>query len=73
MGLKWGQIAYVRGQTRYTISQYEQNAFHGVISSGFPKMLKRIQFQIPRILPREYCCIAKLGCMPHFYETNQGA
>jgi len=42
----WGRIAHFRGVITYVLSPFEQRAFAGWISKGFPNVLKRTRRQV---------------------------
>ena len=60
MGRIWGKIGYVRWQTSYTMSAYEQNPFYGVISKGIPRTAQRFYSQVFKVLPRKLYIINKI-------------
>ena len=47
----FGQLATVRGTTRYHISPFEQRAFAGMISKGIPNTIWRIRSSILDVAP----------------------
>merc|ERR1712141_929186 len=51
LGKKWGGLATIRGTTKYHISPFEQKAFAGLISKGFPNTLWRVKSNILYWLP----------------------
>ncbi|KAG8199668.1 hypothetical protein JTE90_022118 [Oedothorax gibbosus] len=51
MGLKFGELAKMRGIIQYRLSPYEQNIFAGFFSKGFPNLGRRIRNQILVIAP----------------------
>jgi ubiquinol-cytochrome c reductase subunit 8 len=48
----FGQLATIRGTTKYHLSPFEQKAFAGVITKGIPNTLWRIQASILYVAPR---------------------
>lgn len=52
MGHGFGGLAKVRGIIFYKLSPFEQKAFAGVISKGFPNTIKRISENFFRVAPR---------------------
>ena len=50
----FGQLATVRGTTRYHISPFEQRAFAGMISKGIPNTIWRIRSSILDVAPRKF-------------------
>lgn len=53
MGLHFGELAKIRGIVIHKISPYEQKAFAGAISKGFPNTIRRIRGQIFIVTPRK--------------------
>ncbi|CAG5130355.1 unnamed protein product [Candidula unifasciata] len=52
MGMHWGNMCRnIRGIYIYSLSPYEQKAFHNVLLKGVPNMVRRIRGQIFRVLP----------------------
>ncbi|XP_023026043.1 cytochrome b-c1 complex subunit 8 [Leptinotarsa decemlineata] len=51
MGHGFGQLFKLRGIITYRISPFEQKAFAGVISHGFPNTIRRISENILYIVP----------------------
>lgn len=49
----FGELAKVRGIVIHKISPFEQKAFAGAISKGFPNTLRRISNSVFRIVPRK--------------------
>ena len=47
----FGQLATVRGTTRYHISPFEQKAFAGLITKGIPNTLWRIRVSVLDVAP----------------------
>jgi len=46
LGKKWGNLAVVRGTTKYHISPFEQKAFAGAITKGIPNTLWRFRTNV---------------------------
>ncbi|CAH1103893.1 unnamed protein product [Psylliodes chrysocephalus] len=51
MGKGFGQLHRLRGIVVFKLSHFEQKAFAGIISHGFPNTLRRILDQIPYVVP----------------------
>nr|XP_045594770.1 cytochrome b-c1 complex subunit 8-like [Procambarus clarkii] len=51
MGKKFGELAYVRGIIKYSLSPFEQKAFAGAISHGLPNLFRRFRSQVFRVAP----------------------
>lgn len=51
MGLKFGNLAYIRGIVFFRLSPYEQKAFKGMISDGLPNLVRRFNDQVFRVTP----------------------
>lgn len=51
MGHGFGQLFKLRGIVTYKISHFEQKAFAGWISHGFPNTIRRILDQIIYVVP----------------------
>ncbi|MPC17534.1 cytochrome b-c1 complex subunit 8-like [Portunus trituberculatus] len=51
MGKGFGELAYVRGIIKYSLSPFEQRAFAGALTSGVPNMFRRFRSQVLRIAP----------------------
>merc|ERR1711936_447244 len=51
LGKGFGQLATVRGQTRYHLSPFEQKALAGIFSKGIPNTLWRIKCSIMYVAP----------------------
>uniref|UniRef100_A0A646QGF4 Cytochrome b-c1 complex subunit 8 n=1 Tax=Hemiscolopendra marginata TaxID=943146 RepID=A0A646QGF4_9MYRI len=51
MGKEFGQLAKIRGVVTFKLSPHELNPFKGIISHGFPNMIRRIAENIPYIGP----------------------
>merc|ERR1712062_129335 len=51
LGEGFGQLATVRGQTRYHLSPFEQRATAGMLSNGIPNTLWRIKSSIMYVVP----------------------
>jgi len=51
LGQGFGQLATIRGTTKYHLSPFEQKAFAGIISHGVPNTLWRIKCNILYWLP----------------------
>ena len=49
----FGQLATVRGTTKYHISPFEQRAFAGAITKGIPNTIWRIRASILDVAPRK--------------------
>ncbi|CAO1393120.1 unnamed protein product [Diamesa tonsa] len=47
----FGELAKVRGIVVHKISPFEQKAFAGAISKGFPNTLRRVSNSVFRIVP----------------------
>lgn len=50
----FGELAKVRGIVVHKISPFEQKAFAGAISKGFPNTLRRVSNSVFRIVPRKF-------------------
>lgn len=59
MGKGFGQLHRLRGIVVFKLSHFEQKAFAGIISHGFPNTLRRILDQIPYVVPRKFFFITK--------------
>ena len=53
LGKKWGNLAVVRGTTKYHISPFEQKAFAGAITKGIPNTLWRFRTNVLYWAPRK--------------------
>ncbi|KAK7870566.1 hypothetical protein R5R35_009076 [Gryllus longicercus] len=51
MGLHFGELAKIRGIITYKLSPFEQRAFAGLLSHGFPNSVKRIASMLIRVVP----------------------
>ncbi|XP_068249146.1 cytochrome b-c1 complex subunit 8 [Palaemon carinicauda] len=51
MGHGFGQLAYVRGIIKFSLSPFEQRAFAGAISHGVPNMFRRFRSQVLKVAP----------------------
>ncbi|XP_066984075.1 cytochrome b-c1 complex subunit 8 [Macrobrachium rosenbergii] len=51
MGHGFGQLAYVRGIIKFSISPFEQRAFAGAVSHGVPNMFRRFRSQVFKVAP----------------------
>ncbi|KAJ8942904.1 hypothetical protein NQ314_009879 [Rhamnusium bicolor] len=51
MGHGFGQLYKLRGIITYRLSPFEQRAFAGVISHGFPNTLRRISESVLYVVP----------------------
>ncbi|KAG7175863.1 cytochrome b-c1 complex subunit 8-like [Homarus americanus] len=51
MGKGFGELAYVRGIIKYSLSPFEQRAFAGALSYGVPNMFRRFRSQVLRVVP----------------------
>lgn len=51
MGKGFGELAYVRGIIKYTLSPFEQRAFAGAVSHGVPNMFRRFRSQVLKVAP----------------------
>lgn len=65
MGLHFGQLYKIRNIVHYKLSPFEQKAFAGFFTNGFPNMIRRIREEIFYIVPRMY--YLKFSCS----EINQ--
>lgn len=54
MGKIFGELYKIRGIVYYRLSPFELKAFHGAISKGFGRTLRRIFENVPYAGPREY-------------------
>jgi len=51
MGHGFGQLAKIRGLVYYKLSPFEQKAFAGFFTKGFPNLVRRIREQIFVVVP----------------------
>jgi ubiquinol-cytochrome c reductase subunit 8 len=51
MGHGFGQLAKIRGVIFYRLSPFEQRAFAGALSKGFPNTIRRISENFWRVAP----------------------
>ncbi|XP_071521851.1 cytochrome b-c1 complex subunit 8 [Panulirus ornatus] len=51
MGKGFGELAYVRGIIKYSISPFEQRAFAGALRYGVPNLFRRFRTQVLRVVP----------------------
>ncbi|KAA3680500.1 ubiquinol-cytochrome c reductase subunit 8 [Paragonimus westermani] len=49
--MKFGNLHYRRGVIIYSLSPYEQNAFAGFFSKGFPNLLRRLREKVWVVAP----------------------
>lgn len=54
MGKGFGELYKLQSVVFYKISPFEIKAFHGVISKGFPRTLRRIASNFFYAVPRKY-------------------
>lgn len=54
MGKKFGNLAYVTGIVKYSLSPFEMRAFAGMLSKGLPNVFKRTWESSKVFLPRKY-------------------
>ena len=53
LGKKWGELAVIRGTTKYHLSPFEQRAFAGAISRGVPNAFWRFRQNVFYWAPRK--------------------
>ena len=53
LGAKFGQLAVIRGTTKYHLSAFEQRAFAGAISRGLPNVFWRFRQNVFYWAPRK--------------------
>ncbi|XP_076360103.1 ubiquinol-cytochrome c reductase ubiquinone-binding protein [Tachypleus tridentatus] len=51
MGLRFGELAKIRGIIYYRLSPFEQRAFAGLFTHSLPNLFRRIRSQIFVIVP----------------------
>lgn len=54
MGKGFGELYKLRGIITYRLSPFELRAFAGVVSHGFPNILRRIKDEFFYVVPRKY-------------------
>jgi hypothetical protein len=50
----FGQLATIRGTTKYQISPFEQRALAGIISKGIPNTIWRFKYSFLDVVPRKF-------------------
>ncbi|MCL4128561.1 UNVERIFIED_CONTAM: hypothetical protein GTU68_048658 [Idotea baltica] len=53
MGKGFGELAYIRGLVKYSLSPFEQRAFAGMITKGIPNTFRRFAESGVKVLPRK--------------------
>jgi hypothetical protein len=53
----FGNLATIRGTTKYHISPFEQRAFAGMITKGIPNTLWRIRCSVLDVAPRKLSAV----------------
>lgn len=54
MGLHFGELFKMRGIVTYRLSPFEQKAFAGLLSKGFPNVIRRFRESVFRVAPRKF-------------------